>query len=271
MMNSLLIFMILANAFIMASCQTWTKLPGTATDISAKGDELWSIEVDLQDCARTKIFRWSGSEWSDKTKGAECASGIAASPDGYAFAVRVKEDLTKDVIRFNPSKQTWEAVYNGKAVFVNAASPSNFVVVESKNGDWSGLPGNLTQVLDGKSKQIESAGKENYYAAIGDNNEIWRLAKGEAPYYLMTLYRFDNQRSTWVKQAAHDEMSMLLGVQVQTANRVVAIDYNYNVWMWNGSVWKQLNDPKVECYSAAINHKSVFCADGQRAIYKLDV
>jgi len=275
-MNSLLVFT-LANAFMMVSCLTWTKLLGEySSSISAKGDELWSIKIDGQDCSHTKIFHLSGSGWSEKTKGAECASNIAASPDGYAFVIRPKSASTNDVIRFNPSKQVWETVYNGKAVFVNAASPSNFVTVETTNGDSSGLPGTVVQVLDGKSKQIESAGIKNSYAAIGDDNEFWRLEEGEGEYGLTTLHRFDNQRSVWVKQEVHEKMSSVIGLQVQSANRVIVIDYNNDVWMWNGSTWKQLNDPafaqpKIKCPWATINRKSVFCKDGRGEIYKLDV
>lgn len=78
--------------FFITTCvaqSEWTRLPGSAIDISAKSRELWIISRDQQ------IYRWNGSDWELKPGN---ATRIAAALDGFTWIVD-KEDYT---YRWNP-------------------------------------------------------------------------------------------------------------------------------------------------------------------------
>lgn len=77
------------------SALQWTQLPGSAVDVSAKGNELWMTSI------HQSVFRWTGSSWQF-TIGS--AKRVAASPDGWTWLVNNKDA----VYRWNVHQNGYE-------------------------------------------------------------------------------------------------------------------------------------------------------------------
>lgn len=101
---------VVAFSFAIASCvaQKWTRLPGAAIEISAKGNELWVINSAQQ------IYRWNGSNWQLITG---AAVRVGASPDGWTWVV-TKDD---EIFRWNKNKSDWDRM-PGALVQIGAIS-----------------------------------------------------------------------------------------------------------------------------------------------------
>jgi len=103
-----LILILLAICISSCVATNWQQMLGSATDISAKGKELWVINKNQQ------IYRWNGFVWELKPG---AAVRVGASPDGYTWVV------SKDnkIFRFNVENGNWD-VMPGALVQVNAIS-----------------------------------------------------------------------------------------------------------------------------------------------------
>lgn len=95
---------------VIASCtaQTWYQLPGAANEISAKGNEVWVINISQQ------IFRFTGSSWDHKPG---AAVRVGASPDGWTWVVNKNDQI----FRWNKLNGDWDLM-PGYLVQISAIS-----------------------------------------------------------------------------------------------------------------------------------------------------
>ncbi len=99
---------IFSVAIVSCAAQSWTQLPGAAVDISAKGDELWVINVNQQ------IYRYTGSAWELKPG---AAVKVGASPDGWTWVVNSADKI----YRFNKINNNWDLM-PGELIQISAIS-----------------------------------------------------------------------------------------------------------------------------------------------------
>lgn len=195
---------IILTGFIITCCtaQNWSQLQGSAVDISAKGNELWSIN------SGQNIYRWNGKNWDLKVGS---AVRVGASPDGWTWVVNKADE----VYRWNLNKQNWDKM-PGALVQISAISKDRALGVNRnqniflwENNAWTQLPGLAI------------------WAAIGDGDERWVVNKQQS------IFRWNHSTNTWdqVPGAANN-------IDVQNPCRVIATNAAHQIYIWKNNNWQ---------------------------------
>jgi len=178
----------------------WEKLHlgGPATKISAKHSELWHVGLSPW----KTIWRWVGSTWQEIPGQAD---SLSAAKDGWAWKV-----LNGKISRWNPDKRTWESLPGGLE-YINAYSKDAAIGV-IHGGIWLWQGNNWRQLPGGNVR----------FAAIGDQDERWYVAKDDK------IYRWNHQRNHWdhIYGAAYH-------IDVDGPNRVVHTNSRGVIYPWN--------------------------------------
>jgi len=122
----------------------------------------------------------------------------------------------------------------------------------------------VKRLVDGEWRRLSKEDDGNHLqVALGENDEIWRVNLNSG------LDRFDNGK--WNYQQGRDAKH----VSVQSASRVVVVDPETRVWLFDGVRWHSMDNPpgspSPSCVEASVNSYSVFCVDKEGNIWKRDV
>jgi hypothetical protein len=213
-----------------AIAQDWTQLPGLASDISIKGDEMWIIGSK-----GNGVYRWNGEGWTQKPgKGVR----IAASRDGWAWLTTSDDSI----YRFNKNKQVWDLM-PGKLRQISAASKDSAFGVAGdmtiwlwKDNQWNHQPGAAT------------------WAAIGEDDDRWVVASDQ------TIYRWNHKNGAWdnIPGAAKT-------IDVQNADRVIVATADSHMYYWSNNAWHLMTGG---CWRATLNYDTFYCIHTAEGIYK---
>jgi len=252
-MKSFLTCIFLCAFVVCTLCQSWQKLPGTFSRVSAKGNEVWAID------SNGLISRLVNTQWQTVSNTVKDGSMngkpaiIAASQDGWAW---VKTDK-KSLYRYNVDIKLWESIKVDVDVDrVNAISKDSAIVLRQSTAD----PSDKDVVLVYKSGTWEKMPQFNqsiYEVAIGENDDRWASA-------LNGIYRW-NPSATPAKWENMSDNAFYL--DVQNGDRVVIWGPQGDLLMRKGSAWSRVDTQGKKALVATINRDSIYFVDSSFNVY----
>jgi len=278
MVRSLLLYCFLnfSIACISGDNQDWTKLPGQATWISAKGNEIWILDVG------SVMSRWSNGTWQtipETVKGGTMDGNpleIAAAQDGWTWM----KTNTFVLYRWNPNDHVWEKIPTGgddigvmeldafsrdSAIIrvTNVSAPPTPVPVFDfwvyKNNTWEKMPHQ-----DGMDQNEQGALKT---VAIGENDDRYVLAHN-------FIYRWNRTANParWEKLPGQGAGNEGYIVKAQNSIRVIKIKITppLEIYMWNGVKWNSI-PIKKDIFSAGIDSDAIYIIDSDGNIFSYKI
>jgi hypothetical protein len=231
-----MLFLLFLSSIVASTiAQEWTKLPGAAVEISAKGDQVWVVNNQRQ------VFRWNGADW-DHIPGQPFIK-VAASPDGWAWAI----NTTNNVFRYNVDTKVWDflpgilaeisAMSRDRALGI--AKDYSIWVFEKDIGTWKQMPGGATS------------------CGIGDGDERWVVNEKT-----MQIFRWNHATNVW---------DLIPGgasyVDVQNPCRVIVSNIHQQMFLRKNNAWIHLPGAAAKG-RAGISEKHFFAVNDKQEIYR---
>src|SRR5262249_6093651 len=152
-----LTFLTIASLAITILGADWTRMPGSAIQISAKGNELWAVTPSFA------LIWWDGSGWQT-TPYNPGARLVAAGSD----RPWVLPQGSMVPFRYNDWSHPFTASSDNYLLHLNCFNSTNCVFVRTD--------GTILRYVAGVTPPPTLPNANNVmYAAIGDNNEVWIL------------------------------------------------------------------------------------------------
>jgi len=155
-------FIPILAAFAGVALGQWAQLPGQAVDVSARGDEVWSVHRNGT-IYRLNLHTLTWEKVSSNVSNKQPFNGkpvfVAASPDGYTWMTTDKYNI----YRWNNQSQIWD-LRNGLLKQISSTSKSLLVGTSHINDmfeyenqratGWIQLPGKALWVSTGKKQPM---------------------------------------------------------------------------------------------------------------------
>jgi len=249
----------------------WQPLSGsdptlTAVDISAKGNQVWIIGSD------GALHYWSVSaltpdgdwQWIDEDGGTRKTpyplKHIGATLDGCVWT----GDQKGNVALYNSSASNWTTITGLNVSWVSGLYCNSSIAVSTtpapagtgntdyyyQNKAWT----QLFQVYFGTSPSCATI------ITIGDNNQAWLTNSNSQ---IFGLSPFTTQ-GTWVLMPGSARQ-----IDADSGNRVIMIDPNGNMNLWNGGGWTGI--PGGPAVRATINDAQAFYIDASGNAYSTNI
>lgn len=213
---------ILCTLFSWATANQWTRVRGTAQQISARGDimPVWIVNAPHELLRRE--FTTGGWEHEHDN-----VANVGAAFDGSVWIVTRSGGVRRG------RNSLWQNV-EGSLVQVAGRSYYEALGVNSQ--------GDIFHFIEEKWRKLPGSAK---WAGIGVDGAMWVINAEQQ------IFHWNHDTSNWTKIDG-----AAVNIDVYSSSRIVVTNKNDEIFTWTGTAWKK-EDGK--CIQASITMSSIFC------------